>query len=251
MTARRLPSLLVLLAAVAAPLIGYGQIALDLGQPPAEFAAQGDATLRIAPYAFSIWGVIYLWLAAMGMWQALASARIDDVGRNVRLPAFLSLSGIALWVVATAADLKWLTVAIILVSLGVLLLPLLRNAPRLRAANTPTRRWMIWPLALLAGWLTLASIANILSVATAEGLLPAPPASDPIAVAALALAALVGLIVTARLKVWTYPVPIVWGLIGAFVAERADGDMAKAWAALIAAGVMALGAALILLRRRG
>src|SRR5690606_36947407 len=62
---------LVLVLAFAAVLVGYGQMALGLGQPPAEFADDGDEVLRVAGYAFSIWGLIYLALVAHGVWQAL------------------------------------------------------------------------------------------------------------------------------------------------------------------------------------
>ena len=54
--------LMVLAATVFAIVIGQAQVLLGWGQSPAEFSADSDATLRVAGYAFAIWGVIYLWL---------------------------------------------------------------------------------------------------------------------------------------------------------------------------------------------
>ena len=58
---------LVLVLAFASVIVAYGQMALGLGQSPAEFAADGDETLRAAGWAFSIWGLIYLGLFGL-MW---------------------------------------------------------------------------------------------------------------------------------------------------------------------------------------
>ena len=63
--------ILILIAAFAAPFVGYAQMALDWGLSPSEFSADGDGTLRVAGYAFSIWAVIYGWLIVYGVYQAL------------------------------------------------------------------------------------------------------------------------------------------------------------------------------------
>lgn len=65
---RRLVVLLAALFAIAVPAI---QAAAGLGLTQAEFAAEGNTTLRVAGYAFSIWSVIYLGLIAYAVRQAL------------------------------------------------------------------------------------------------------------------------------------------------------------------------------------
>lgn len=52
--------------------------------------------------------------------------------------------------------------------------------------------------------------------------------------------------VTARLRLLAYPLPVAWGLVGAFMAERNDAP-AVAWAALGGA-VVVVGAGLALVR---
>jgi len=105
-----------------------------------------------------------------------------------------------------------------------------------------------WPLSLLTGWLTIASIVNLLTVLTSQGLID--PSAGPFwALGAVGIAALSALFITARTRLWTYPVPIAWGLIGVFFAGRTDGNDLVAFAALGAAAVIVIGTTLILARK--
>ena len=237
--------ILILIAAFAAPIVGYGQMALGLGQSPSEFSADGDQTLRVAGYAFSIWAVIYAWLIAYGVYQALPATSESDTARRLGWPSFAALTGIALWVIASAADWEWLTVVLIVGSLAAVLIPLLQ-LPN----DDPIKRraLIVWPLAMLAGWLTIASLVNLLTVLTSQGVLT-PDTALPAGLLAVVVAVVAALLVTARTRVWTYPVPIAWGLVGVFFAERSEGDDVLAFSALAAAFLVAVGAALILARR--
>ncbi|MBN8553683.1 MAG: hypothetical protein J0L52_12410 [Caulobacterales bacterium] len=239
--------ILILIVAFAAPLIGYGQMALGIGMTPSDFSAQGDDTLRVAGYAFSIWALIYGWLFAYAIYQALPATTENESLRRVGWPSFYALAGIGLWVVASAANWQWATVAIIMASLLVLLVPLVQNAKLFRSDSIRRRALTAWPLGLLAGWLTIASLVNLLTVMTSQDLIA--PGTGPLwALGAVALAALAALGVTARTRLWTYPVPIAWGLIGVFFAGRTDGQNLIAFAALGAALLIVVGVTLILAR---
>ena len=212
--------ILILIAAFAAVLIGYGQIAMNIGQSPAEFAADGDSTLRVAGFAFSIWGVIYAWLIVYAVYQAIPSTTENAALRALGWPSFGALAGIGLWIVASAADWKWGSVFIIAASLLAVLFPLALRPDLWRGLPLKQRALVVWPLALLAGWLSIASVVNLITVLTAQALLPAvlPPAGW--AILAVVLTAAIALVVTWRIDQWTYPLPVAWGLFGAFVAER-------------------------------
>lgn len=241
--------ILVLIAAFAAPLIGYGQMAMGVGMSPAEFSAQGDATVRVAPFAFTIWAVIYTWIAVYAVYQALPATTENESLRRLGWPSFFAFAGIGAWVVASAADWDWASVLIIFASLLSLLLPLVQNAKLVWSDSIRRRALIAWPLALLAGWLTIASIVNLLTVLTSQGMI-SEEAGPLWALGAIGLAALVALFVTARTRLWIYPVPIAWGLIGVFFAGRTDGENLQAFAALGAAVVIVIGATLILSRKR-
>jgi hypothetical protein len=47
---------LIPVTVLVAIAVAYGQMALNIGMSPAEFSAEGDAILRAASFAFSIWG---------------------------------------------------------------------------------------------------------------------------------------------------------------------------------------------------
>ena len=101
--------------------------------------------------------------------------------------------------------------------------------------------FVLWPLGLLAGWLTIASALNLLTVLTAKGLI-SPPMALGWANGGIVVVAATALYVTSRTRLPAYPIPIAWGLAAVFVAER-QAQPAIGWLALAAA--VAVGAASI------
>lgn len=240
--------ILILVAAFAAPLIGYGQMALGWGLSPSEFSDGGDSTLRVAGFAFAIWGVIYAWLAVYAVYQALPSTTENSLTQRLGWPSFAALTGIGLWVIASAADWQWATVVIIVVSGLSLLAPLIRHGRSWGEEPRRRQTLVLWPLALVTGWLTIASLVNILTVFTMQEIIT-PASADLWALGAVLVAVVLALWVTWRTRIWTYPVPIAWGLIGVFFAQRTDGNDLLAFAALGAAVLVIIGATLVLSRR--
>lgn len=243
--------LIVLASAVFAVLIAQFQMLLGWGQSQAEFAAQGDSTLRVAGYAFSIWGLIYLGLLAYAVRQVLPQTGETEVLNRLGWPSAAAFLGIGAWIPAAAFDARWATVALIFASGAVLIGALAWTAPAIRLLATTSRDRMltVWPLAALAGWLTVAAPLNLLTVLTAESWIMAGGPATAWALLALAAAVVVTLLVTARLRVLAYPLPVAWGLLGAFVAEQ-DRHPALAFAALGAAVIVLVGGVVLVFRLR-
>lgn len=245
--------LIVLASAVFAVAISYGQIAMGWGQSAAEFAADSDATLRVAGYAFAIWGLIYLGLLIYAVRQVLPNTRESLMIRAFGWPSALALLGIGWWIVAAAFDAEVMTIFLIVGSATVLLIALLRHAGAIRNLPVGDRdRWLtVTPLALLAGWLTIASPVNLITVATGNGDLP--QAASPTVWAVLAIVAVTAfvLFVTARTRLLAFAIPVAWGLLGAFVAEQARNPVVG-FTALAAALVVVVGGVILAfgLRRR-
>lgn len=240
--AQRTRRLIVLAAALFAVAVNYGVNAFGWGQTPGEFAQDSDETLRVATYAFSIWGVIFAGLLIYAVRQVLPQTGESDLIRRLGWPSVLALLGIGWWTVAAALDAEWATIVLIFGSLLALLVPLLGLAPAIRGLERfdRDRLTVIWPLAALAGWLTVASPVNLLTVLTGNGDLP--PGLPPTGWALLAVGAVVlaGLAVAERLRTLAYPLPIAWGLVGAFVAEQ-ERNPTLAYAALAAAAAVLIG----------
>ncbi len=239
--------LIVFAAMVFAVVIGQLQQLVNLGQSPAEFSADSDATLKVVGWAFAIWGPIYLGLIVYAVRQVLPKTTESEMLRTFGWPSVLALLGIGWWILAAAWDLEVATIVLIFGALIVLLIPLLQRADAIRALSNKDRdRWMtVWPLAALAGWLTIAAPVNLLTVATGNGDLPSVLAPTAWALIAVVAAAGMGLLVTWRTRILAYPLPIAWGLLGVFVAEQAKGNGLLAFGAL-AASLVVLGGSLVI-----
>lgn len=225
--------------AIACPAL---QAVTGWGLSAGEFAADGDRTLKAAGYAFSIWSAIYAGLLSYGVWQVLPRNAGSPILQAMAWPSAAALMGIGAWIWASAADLKLVTVALIFLSAGAAVLAVwpARNA---RGGD----RWLAaFPLAALAGWLTVASALNLITSLTAWGLIQ--PAQETAAgIAGVAAVTGVSLAVLWRVRLAIYGVPVAWGLAAVFVAEQGRHPV-SAWSALAAAAVVLLAAGLTLRR---
>jgi len=241
--------LIVLACAVFAVVVAQAQMLLGWGQTAGEFAADSDATLKVAGYAFAIWGVIYLGLLIYAVRQALPATGESELLTRLGWPSAAAFLGIGCWIVAAAVDWEAGTVILIFGSLLVLLVPLLLNARTIRALPRADReRWtVVWPLALLAGWLGVAAPVNLLTVLTGNGDLPTVLSPTMWALLAIVIVMVKALAVTWMLRTPAYALPIAWGLLGVFVAEL-ERNPALAGAAVVASGLTLVGAFVLTFR---
>lgn len=226
----------VLAAAVVAVGASVLQATGILGLTPAEFAASGAGTVEAASYAFAIWGVIYAWLLAYAVYQLVPGWADDATLHRFGWPSVVSMLAVGLWLVAAGADWRWATVGLIAIGAFALIVPLASPVDR-SGRTSPRDRWLVvTPLALLAGWLTIATGLNAIAVLTAEGFVTADTATLW-ALGGLAASVAVTLAVYLRGQVIAYPIPVIWGLVAVFVAERSHRPEA-AWFALLCALVI-------------
>ena len=141
----------IVLAVAFAIVLPIWRELVDFGLTQAEFARQGDETLRAAGYAFSIWSIIYLGLVIYAVWQALPSTPEGPLLRAVGWPSAFGIGACADWIFVSSMDWRWLSVVVILIAAGSTLFALWRAAwrparsspwrlRRRRARRTPARR---------------------------------------------------------------------------------------------------------------
>ena len=140
-------SLAVLAAVISAIAIPAIQMTQNIGLTAAEFSSQGDQTLRVAGYAFSIWGLIYFGLTAYAIYQ-LTMARETPTLRAVAWPSVVAITGCGAWILASAFNQQALTVAIIVASAAVMVrasvaLLQIERIKGLTFANTPAHQLAI------------------------------------------------------------------------------------------------------------
>ncbi|MHA7887004.1 hypothetical protein [Roseicyclus sp.] len=218
----KLKAVLLVVATVAfvvTPLITQPFTGFDPAQLPVPV---DDPPIQPEGYAFSIWGVIYLWLlgsAGYGLFRR-DTAQDWDAGR---WGLIVSIAIGASWISIALRDPVIATLLIWLMLIGALW-ALVRAPKRDRA-------WNALPVGLYAGWLTAASCVALGTVAMGYGL--ASPAV--ISWAGLALALAIALPLTRHLRVPTYPIAVGWALLGVVVANAATLPVFAAAAGLGAA----------------
>lgn len=226
----------VLAAALFAVLVPLLQTLANLGLSQSEFAEDGNQTLRVAGYAFSIWSLIYLGIILYAIRQVLPQTGESLLINRLGWPSAVTFFGIGLWIITAAMDMKAASVVVIMASLLALLVPMILASRHIR--ETPMldrdRMLLIWPLAALAGWLTVASPLNLITTLTAQNALPEALSPTMWAIVFVVITTLVTIGVSSALRTLAYPVPVAWGLVGAFVAHNVDNPVLS-YAALAAA----------------
>ncbi len=210
---------LVLLATLAFATSGYlvPFDGYDDGQVP---IPQTDPPVQPAGWAFAIWGLIFLWLAAsaaFGLWWRRGSLSWDRVR-----PALLGslVLGVG-WPPLAMASAAWATV--VLFAMAALAVVALVRSPRspLPAGGPSPDRWLLRePLGLYAGWLTAASFVSLGAAGGGYGLL------DPLAWAYLGLAgtaAVAGVVLLLRPDATFYAAAVIWAVVG-IVAKPGQSD---------------------------
>lgn len=173
------------------------------GFSPEQFPVQQNSwPVQPAGWAFSIWGVIYVWLIFGSLW-GLKNASFDHEWNSMRLPLLASLGIGTFWVMAANAFP-------ILATLMIIVMAVLAICAMLRAGfNDPA--WQARPVALYAGWLTAATGVGIGIVLSGYGVLR-PQTSALLMLSCVLLVALY--IQSRRRQEWAYPLAVIWALSG-------------------------------------
>jgi len=200
----KLKAVLVLVAAIAfviSPFLAQPFTGFDTAQLPTPV---DDPPIQPAGYAFSIWGVIYLWLLGLAGYGLIRRDTAPDWDAG-RWGLFVSLAIGASWI-AVALSAPVMATVLIWVMLAGAIWALLRAPAR-------DLWWNALPLGLYAGWLTAASCVALGTVAMGYGL------GSPVAVSWVLLLVALGLSValSLRLRLPSYPIAVAWALVGVVV----------------------------------
>ncbi len=226
---------LVILAAIAfavAPFVTPPFTGYDPGMFPVEIARP---YIQPAGYAFSIWGLIYGWLAVHAVFGAARRAN-DPAWDVTRLPLAGSAVLGAVWL-AIAGVAPIAATIMIWVMLGLAVLALLR-------ADPARDRWLlVAPIAIYSGWLSAAAAVSLGVVLAGYGWLGNTGSAVVMLVVVLAIA------VTLQVRkpgVLEYSATVIWALVAVIAANWGDARIV-AYAA--AAGIIVMAATMVVARR--
>lgn len=192
---------------------------------------QDNPPVQPAGYAFSIWGLIYLWLLVHGGF-GLLKRDTDGTWDSTRWTLFISLGVGASWL-SVAENSPVMATILIWVMLISALLALFRSAG--------PDRWVLQaPLAVYAGWLTAASFVSIGLLGAGYGVVFGQTGwAWGALLAALTFAA----IIQTRLgRAPEYGLTLIWALVAVAVANWTDqiGIALLAIAGAIGIGALAM-----------
>lgn len=189
------------------------------GFDPEQFPVpQDDPPVQPAGYAFSIWGVIYLWLI-VGMGFG-AARRVDAADWHaMRVPLCVSLALGAVWLAVAVRSPVWASVLIWAMLISALV--------ALYRAPSRDRLWAAYPLGLYAGWLSGASCVSLGLLAAGYGWLDATTAALLFVLVALVLASAIQ---TTLRRTPTYGLAAIWALVAIVVQNMTGVSMVAALA---------------------
>lgn len=233
---RYLPHLILLFAI----LFALSPLASDSfnGFTPDQFPVVQDRwPVQPAGWAFSIWGVIYLWLilaSAWGLWKA----RDNADWQAMRGPLLVSLIVGTFWIAAANASPVLATVMIVVMAVAAIMAFL--------RAGVADPFWQVGPVGLYAGWLTAATGVAVAVLLSGYGILSAGAAAVLLILAVLAVALWVQ---WRRPAAVTYPVAVGWALFGVVAVNW--GTEYRHVAMLAGLGILLLAVQYLRLGRRG
>jgi hypothetical protein len=120
-----------------------------------------DVLIVPANYAFAIWGVIYLGLISLGIYQVLPTNSGHPRLRQMGYWLVISSLAQSLWVILF--QLRFFPLSVL--AMIAILLPLIVLYLRLDIALTPVssqQRWLVnIPISIYLGWISVATIVNV------------------------------------------------------------------------------------------
>lgn len=206
-------------------------------------SARHPTLLTPAGYAFGIWGIIFSGLVVYTGWQLRPAAEPSGLPRRLTPVLALAVLATTVWTLVFSYELIGASLVVMLLILGLLAVAYGR-ARRLVLADTAPG-WPTWFLSLYLGWIMLATVLNVIfGLRDAVGLKWSAEASLNGSYGLVIVAAGLGIALAWRGRDALLPLPIAWGLVGTWVAQRgavpglAVTALGAAVASVVGAGVV-------------
>jgi len=165
-------------------------------------------------YVFGIWSIIYIGLIAYAVYQGMPAQR-DNLRLKAAAPYYL-VSALAngLWLVLFHFYMWVGTIVVMLILLGSLIMVYIQLREGSSGISNGERWFVRLPFSIYLGWVSVATIANVVIVLTTFKI-NLPP-FEPIAwtIVLLAVGALLGLTISVLAGDAAFPLVFVWAFVG-------------------------------------
>ncbi|MDJ0728757.1 MAG: tryptophan-rich sensory protein [Crocosphaera sp.] len=173
----------------------------------------GDVLITPASYAFAIWGLIYLGLISLGIYQALPNNRNDPYLQKTGYYLVMSSVAQIVWVFLFLSRFFVLsTLAMVAILIPLILLYLELN---ISLKSLPKQdKWLVnFPISVYFGWITVATIVNValaLSWIKWNGF----GLSDMVwTIIMITIAAIIGILIRIKRQDKVYSGVFIWALV--------------------------------------
>ncbi|SEM21503.1 hypothetical protein SAMN04515666_108198 [Bosea lupini] len=208
-------SILVLLLAIAQPIMGYWPQWRRWSHTTPSRSARLQTPVVPIEWAFAIWGVIFTACLAFAIWQVMPARLVDPLLRPIGWLAIAVFSLTTAWeYYVPKYDLGWPSVGLIVATLIGLLL-IMAQLKAAEPLDVPTFWLVAAPFQLFAGWISAAVFVNASSTLRLAGAKQGRLQS----IALIAAATVLGGVVTFISGAAIYGLAIAWALLGIVVAN--------------------------------
>lgn len=233
---QRIKQFLVIIATAGVIFINYlaatGRIN---GKSPQDISDKYPTLITPSGYAFSIWSLIYLGLAAFSIYQALPAN--SERFAKIRTFYILNCAANCLWIYLWHYEQILAALAVMFVLLGTLVFINLN----LRKTETLKDFWVAAvPFSIYFGWITVATILNSAVALVFLGVKPADFPATVLACSFLVLATLLGVIMRIKFANAAYPLTVAWALTA--IAVKQSGQTMLVTVAALGVAVLLISA---------
>lgn len=204
-----------------------------------------------AGYAFSIWGLIYLFLFGFVIYQGrslFVKVENDDFIEKIGFWFIISCIANSAWVFFWIYEYTGISCICIFLLLFSLLKIVTNNKMQLEKVKKSKLLLLSLPFVIYSGWVTVASVANVSSYLVKINWNGFGVSAEIWTIIMIIIATFINLIVLFKRKMYAFVLVGAWALIAIGVANKENYN-AIALAAFIAAGLLIVGAFVKKLRK--
>jgi len=235
------------LAFIAVLVVNYLANALPLhGKNTGELSNQYPNLFTPAGLTFSIWGIIYLWLAVWIAYQIAALFRpalaarvepmIDKIGWLFVATCVFNVS----WIFAWHWEQLILSV-IIMLGFLVTLLRLNETMGVGRSKATNLEKWIAhWPFGIYQGWITVATIANVTALLVGNDWRGGGLSETFWAILMIMVGAAAAIFILFRQNNLGHGLAVVWALFGIYLKRNGAPEIGSELVSIAALAAMGL-----------
>ncbi|MEZ5344523.1 MAG: tryptophan-rich sensory protein [Pyrinomonadaceae bacterium] len=201
------------------------------GTTPEVISDKYPTFLTPAGYTFTIWGLIYVGILSFAVYQFFRTE--PDALNQIRALFILSCAANIAWIFAWHNEyigLSVIAIVILLISLALI------NVKAFKLSDAKDSFFVKFPFSLYFGWVSVATVLNILVFTASLGYSPDYTVLTITSVILIAAVTIIGFIVREKLNIPFYSLAIAWAMTG--IAVKQSGKTAVVLACAFATMAM-------------